>query len=94
MSSPARPRFGQRRPGARAARSVRQGSDINQTLMALLPEFARMASSGAIQPVTSRPNVPASAAPEKCRLEMSAGEFRAWKNSVDWWLKLNNWKKI
>ena len=90
MSSP---RFCIRRPGARAVRPRgAQGSEINQALIeALVPGFARMAASAGQHAPTARPHVPSSAAPEKCRLEMPAGSFRSWKNSMDWWLKLNNW---
>ena len=88
MPSPRRPRIGLRRQGARPGASQGQGSEMNQALMALLPGIARMASAGQATP---RTQVPASAAPEKCRLEMAAGDFRAWKNSMDWWLKLNKW---
>ena len=90
MPSPRRPRIGQRRPGLRPAMPLGQGNDVNQALMALLPGIARMASDG--QAAAPRPHVPASAAPEKCRLEMPAGDFRAWKNSMDWWLRLNQWE--
>ena len=90
MSSP---RFRIRRPGARAVRPRgAQGSEINQALIeALVPGFARMAASAGQHAPTARPNVPSSAAPEKCRLEMPASNFRSWKHSMDWWLKLNKW---
>ena len=90
MAPPRRPVFSPRRPGARPQGHANhdpepgQGDDVNRALVALLPRIARMAPTP--QP---RPHVPASAAPEKCRLEMSAGEYRAWRHSMDWWLKLN-----
>ena len=37
--------------------------------------------------------VPASAAPDKCKLNMRSEEFRTWKTSMSWWLKLNGWQQ-
>ena len=89
MPTPRRPRVVLRRPGARAGAPQGQGSDMNQVLMSLLPGIARMATAAG-QDAAPRPNrVPSSAAPDRCKLEMTAGDYRAWKNSMDWWLKHN-----
>ena len=42
---------------------------------------------------SSRCHVPSSAAPDKCKLEMPIEEFRTWKTSISWWLRLNNWSQ-
>ena len=42
-------------------------------------------------PQSNRCRIPSSAAPEKCKLEMPVEEFRTWKTSMSWWLKLNAW---
>ena len=79
MSTPSRPAF---RANGRRPRNTRSvGSDINQallTVLSIIPQVAQLASNGGAQNAV-RANVPASAAPEKCRLQMTAGEHRAWK---------------
>ena len=43
-------------------------------------------------PVVDRPRIPSSAAPEKCKKEMVAEEFRTWTTSMLWWIRLNQWQ--
>ena len=42
---------------------------------------------------SNRCHIPSSAAPDKCKLEMPVEEFRTWKTSMSWWLRLNNWSQ-
>ena len=77
-----------RRAGLRGRRGAAQPTpqdpvSVENIVQALAPAMA------ALRPPSSR--VPASAAPEKCKLEMSVGEFKAWKCSMEWWLNLNKW---
>ena len=77
-----------RRAGLRGRRGAAQPTpqdpvSVDNIVQALAPAMA------ALRPPSSR--VPASAAPEKCKLEMSVGEFKAWKCSMEWWLNLNKW---
>ena len=65
-----------RRAGLRGRRGAAQPTpqdpvSVDNIVQALAPAMA------ALRPPSSR--VPASAAPEKCKLEMSVGEFKAWK---------------
>ena len=48
--------------------------------------------SQATPPMAEKPRVPNSAAPEKCKLEMGSEDFRTWTTSMEWWLKLNQWR--
>ena len=49
----------------------------------------------ALQPQqgSNRCHIPNSAAPDKCKLEMPVEEFRTWKTSMSWWLRLNAWSQ-
>ena len=61
--------------------------NTDDIIQALVPAMAALNQS------QRRPQsrIPASEAPEKCKLEMSLGDFKAWKCSMEWWLNLNKW---
>ena len=45
--------------------------------------------SQSLQQGRAPPRPPNSAAPDKCELEMSVGDFKAWRCSAQWWIELN-----
>ena len=57
------------------------------------PYQARRAamSTMAVPQSHNRCHIPSSAAPDKCKLEMAMEDFRTWKTSMSWWLRLNAW---
>ena len=89
MASPSRPRFSvpRRAPGRNPARP----QDAGQALISMLPDLLnRMAAPR----MAARAHLPSSAAPEKCRLNMTVSEFRAWQHSMEWWGRLNGWNAV
>ena len=71
------------RSGRQSGQTPQEIVTVDNLVQALGPAMAAMK--------TSNPRVPASEAPEKCKLEMTVGDFKAWKCSMEWWLNLNKW---
>lgn len=63
-------------------------NDQQQAILALQAEMAALNTRGSTAPT---PRVPASAAPEKCDLEMTPAAFRSWRRSMECWLLLCKW---
>ena len=75
------------RTGRQSGRFARPQTSVNtdDIIQALVPTMA------AVNQRRPQPRVPASEAPEKCKLEMSLSDFKAWRCSMEWWLNLNRW---
>ena len=70
-----------RRAGLRGRRGAAQPTpqdpvSVDNIVQALVPAMASLRAPSS--------RVPASAAPEKCKLEISVGEFKVWKCYMDW----------
>ena len=78
------PRAG--RQNGRPARPQTPSNQMNSVIQALVPAMA------ALNQRPPNPRVPSSEAQEKCKLEMSFGDFKAWRCSMEWWLSLNQWE--
>ena len=68
------PRAG--RHNGRPARPQTPSNQMNSVIQALVPAMA------ALNQRPPNPRVPSSEAPEKCKLEMSVGDFKAWRLEV------------
>ena len=75
-----------RRKGSRTARNM-----FNFSTPPYQTRRAAMSTLPLAIPQSNRCRIPCSAAPEKYKLEMPVEEFRTWKTSMSWWLKLNAW---
>ena len=71
-----------------AHRSANRDTAITDLINALVPAM----SAAAARPTQSR--VSSAATPDRCKLEMSAGEFKAWRCSIEWWIRLNRFPNV
>ena len=92
MASQSRPRF-----SASRRTPTRRSRDTGEAVLSLLPDvLSAMASAAGShnsrappREASGRPSVPSAAAPDKCRPGMNKSEFRAWRHSIEWYIKLN-----
>ncbi|MPC65141.1 hypothetical protein E2C01_059270 [Portunus trituberculatus] len=65
-------------------------TEQQKAITTLQADMAALHTCGNAAPT---PRVPASAAPEKCDLEMAPAAFRSWRRSMEYWLLLCKWPR-
>ena len=76
-----RPRY------AASPRAAHRSANRDTAIRDLINALVQAMSAATARPTKSR--VSSAATPDRCKLEMSAGEFKAWRCSIEWWIRLN-----